>query len=137
MKCSHVQRQLLTLETPGRPPAEVTLHLAACPVCQEWQRHLLQIEANLPRLPVPHSTGKARFLQKLGKKATLEKVPEPAILPLPSRSRRWPWAAGVAVAAGLLVACGLLLGNLLSDALLDSDNHPQRAQKKSEKKDKQ
>jgi hypothetical protein len=81
MNCTAIQRRLLASERPDQPPAEVKSHLAGCPVCRGWQRHLLEIERLIAQLPIPPSTTRARLLQKI-QPAPAAAEP-PAILPLP------------------------------------------------------
>jgi hypothetical protein len=56
MNCEAVQKQLLGSERPGRPSAEASAHLAACGGCREWHQRLVQLEAAVPRLPVPSAS---------------------------------------------------------------------------------
>jgi hypothetical protein len=125
MKCSVLQRQLLELERPDHPPLELLTHIARCPACRAWQRHLLQLERQVRLLPVPASTTRDDFLQRLlvGTSAPAENgeparaaVPPP--LPVPQRDtlplrpsqtlgRRERGMRKVALATGL--AAGLLL----------------------------
>jgi hypothetical protein len=65
MNCELLQRRLLNLERPDRPPAEVQAHLAGCPSCREWQRRLVRLEQRVALLPVPPSTAKAEFVARL------------------------------------------------------------------------
>jgi hypothetical protein len=53
MNCDVVQRQLLSRESPDRPSADASAHLADCAACREWLMRLLQLERALPYLPVP------------------------------------------------------------------------------------
>jgi hypothetical protein len=77
MNCELLQRRLLNLERPDRPPAEVLAHLAACPSCREWQRRLVRLEQRVALLPVPASTGKAEFLVRLRAGAWFAPVRQP------------------------------------------------------------
>jgi hypothetical protein len=65
MNCDLLQRRLLNLERPDRPPAEVQAHLAGCPSCREWQRRLVRLEQRVALLPVPASTAKGAFVARL------------------------------------------------------------------------
>jgi hypothetical protein len=65
MSCLSVQNELLGLEEPSSPPAPVREHLAGCSACREWQRRLVQLERNVPLLPVPPSQGRVRLLRRL------------------------------------------------------------------------
>src|SRR5437899_1237290 len=55
MNCERMQRRLLATESPERPLGDIAAHLAECSACQEWQRRLLQVEAEVPQLLVPVS----------------------------------------------------------------------------------
>jgi hypothetical protein len=116
MQCPTCQNELLAATNPGQPSPEAAEHLAGCPACQEWQRQLLLIERNVSRIPVPTTQTKEVLLRRL----VSEPVPvrQPATLPLPRRSWRMP-AIAVAglVAAVILIACGIFLGNFLSRSL--------------------
>jgi hypothetical protein len=80
MNCTAIQRRLLASERPDQPPAELKGHLADCPVCRAWQRHVLELERQIRLLPVPPSSARARLLRKI------RQAPAPAaersILPL-------------------------------------------------------
>ncbi len=65
MNCDLLQRRLLTLEDPGRPPAEMREHLAGCSACRSWQLRLLDLERSVPLLPVPPSAGRDAFVGRL------------------------------------------------------------------------
>jgi hypothetical protein len=75
MNCDLLQRRLLSLERPERPPAEVQSHLAACPTCREWHRRLVRLEQDVRLLPVPVSTAGATFVARLraGEMAPVER----------------------------------------------------------------
>src|SRR5262245_37986964 len=105
MNCSTLQRRLLLLDSPDQPTGELAAHLAQCATCREWQRRMVQIEANLTRLPVPSSSGKARLLLRLFPQK------KPAVLPIRPRRLvpRWPFVAAGLAAAVFLVTIGLLL----------------------------
>jgi hypothetical protein len=121
MKCDFYQRRLLTMENPDNPPAEVVAHLARCAVCRDWQRRLLQLEANVPRLPVPPTGARETLLDRL-----LQKSPSPESRTLPIPARRWNWrliAAGAA-AAVILTASGIFLGNALWQAIDEPEKKP-------------
>jgi hypothetical protein len=53
MNCERMQRRLLASEAADRPPGDVAAHLAECSTCQDWQRRLLQVEAEVSQLPLP------------------------------------------------------------------------------------
>lgn len=65
MNCSVIRSRLLKAEDPSRPEEDVQAHLGECPDCAAWQRLLVQVEANVPRLPVPLSTGRAAAVQMI------------------------------------------------------------------------
>jgi hypothetical protein len=65
MNCTVLQRRLLALENPRRPPAELLAHLARCAACRDWQRRLLELELRVPHLPVPPSSAKEQFIARL------------------------------------------------------------------------
>jgi hypothetical protein len=80
MNCTAIQRRLLASERPEQPPAEVKSHLAGCPVCRAWQQQLLELERQLPLLPIPPSSARARLLQKIRQDSPAAEPP--GILPL-------------------------------------------------------
>jgi hypothetical protein len=120
MNCETCQRRLLATEDPKVPAAEVRAHLAGCPACQRWQRQLLRLERHVPLLPVPPSQARERLLGEL----LGQPVPAPAAVPLPPPSAplpRKPWwrrplvvRVSGAAAAAVLIACGILLGRVLT-----------------------
>jgi hypothetical protein len=138
MKCSVLQRQLLELERPDHPPVELLTHLARCPACRAWQRHLLQLESEVRQLPVPASTTRDDFIRRLlvGTSAAVPgPEPVPALSPpppergtLPIRplrttlGRRERGVRKLALATGL--AAGLLLFVLGWTALLMPPRSP-------------
>jgi hypothetical protein len=65
MKCKEIKYFLLGSENPDQPPADVQAHLAVCTACQEWQNRLVQIEMNLPFLPVPQSAARSILLKRI------------------------------------------------------------------------
>ena len=75
MNCDVSQRRLLALPEPADPPPALREHLEVCPHCQEMQRRLVQVERNVPLLPVPASTARADFLERFRSEGTVaEKV---------------------------------------------------------------
>jgi hypothetical protein len=156
MNCRHCQRELLNSEQPGDPGLELSAHLAGCMECRDFQRQLLVIEANLPRVPVPAAAplAKARLLAHvLGQAAPTNHVA--SHVSAASRERQLPEAnpqglkvlsggsrpqlaapmrllrsrAVLAAAAAVLVVVGLSLGYWLSRAFLgDSGVTPEQAQ---------
>ena len=65
MNCTVIQRRLLEAEQPEQPSAEIQNHLAQCPACRAWQRRLIQMERLIVQLPVPLSTAKEQFLERM------------------------------------------------------------------------
>lgn len=65
MNCTVIQRRLLSAEYPDQPAADVRSHLNQCPTCRAWQRRLVQVEQQIPLLPVPPSTRRAELLQRI------------------------------------------------------------------------
>lgn len=122
MNCSHCQRQLLEEQT----GPEVEAHLAECMACRQWHKMLLQMESQVPLLPVPESPRKLQLQEELihGPNLAPETIPFPAATmpisaPTSPSVKRNPWhkvavAAGGLAAAGVLIACGIFLGNMLS-----------------------
>jgi hypothetical protein len=82
MNCDLVKRRLLSSEDPELDPPDIRAHLATCGYCREWRRHLLQVERNIPLLPVPASRGRARLLQRFLPPAA-KPVPQGAVGPPP------------------------------------------------------
>jgi len=123
MNCQECQDQLLSCADPVAPPVEVEAHLAECHACRQQQLMLLQIEANVARVPVPPSEVKEHFLRQLLEPAQpLVEFPRPdhARRPPPTWSRRqWTMLAVGCAAALLLTVCGIWLGNMLSRRLHD------------------
>jgi len=117
MNCSQCQRQLLE-ENSG---PEVEAHLAECMACRQWHKMLMQVESHVPLLPVPESLRKTQLQEELihGAATTPETIP----LHVPTAPARpfirisWRELAvvgGGLAAAGVLIACGIFLGNMLS-----------------------
>lgn len=65
MNCTVIQRRLLSAEQPEQPSSDIKSHLAQCPSCRAWQRRLVQMERLIAQVPVPPSTAKEQFLQRL------------------------------------------------------------------------
>jgi len=65
VNCTVIQRRLLAAERPEQPSAEIQNHLAQCPSCRLWQRRLIQMERLIAQLPVPPSTAKEQFLERM------------------------------------------------------------------------
>jgi hypothetical protein len=117
MNCTQCQRQLLE-ENLG---PEVEAHLAECMACRQWHKLLLQVESQVPLLPVPASPRKVQLQEQLMHRMTPLPETMPLYVPTPP-SRPFihiPWrklavAGGGLAAAGVLIACGIFLGNMLS-----------------------
>jgi hypothetical protein len=136
---------------------EAAAHVAECLLCRAWQQQLIKIEHNVRLLPTPSSSPQAFLDQHIFQNrpaATPPTIPmgrlaeeRPATLPMSSptarptpRWRQPRWLATVAgglAAAGILIACGIFLGNMLSRALRDdgdlvvkNDKSPSPAGKK-------
>jgi hypothetical protein len=79
---------------------------------------LLQVEANVPRLPVPASDALPALLEQIAN--------GPDVLPMPPAppARSWSWRllTGAALAASLLIGCGIFLGNVVWRALQNPQN---------------
>jgi hypothetical protein len=65
VNCTVIQRRLLSAEQPEHPPGDIKSHLAQCPSCRAWQRRLVQMERQITQLPIPPSTAKEQFLQRI------------------------------------------------------------------------
>jgi hypothetical protein len=146
MNCQECQRVLLALDDPATQPMEAAAHLAECGACQQWHRRLLQIESNVPLLPVPASRGAEktkRLIMELPHAAASAKpapatpatdrpaspriapqtVPaQPATAPRWSRLRIAVTAISAVAAAILLTFLGVQLGNLVSRSLQNGPN---------------
>lgn len=125
MNCRSAQNQLLILEEPGRPSAEVQEHLEDCDSCRQWQERLLHVERHVPWLPVPASQNRdamiRQFLEGNSRPANgtgADRPVPPPILslenaraPLARLIPRYRLYAALAVAAALflLVFDGLML----------------------------
>ncbi len=93
MKCREIKYFLLGSENPDLPPADIQAHLAVCTTCQEWQNRLVQIEMNLPFLPVPQTAARNALLRRI--------LAQPPVVEIGERQGR---SAGARVeAAGSLV----------------------------------
>jgi hypothetical protein len=109
VNCESVQRCLLNLERPDKPPDPAREHLAECFACRAWLRRLLLVEEEAIGLPVPPPTGKVRFLHEL-RTARKPRRPLVRLAPgtvVPSESPRERGRKKLAVA--LALAAALLL----------------------------
>ena len=98
MNCSNVQRRLLAQAEPAEPSDALQAHLETCPLCQEWQRRLTQIDRHVPMLPVPRSSARAEFVQRFRGQATIWEKARYRLRNL----QRWQLTAG-ALAASILL----------------------------------
>jgi hypothetical protein len=130
MNCSVLQRRLLELEQPDRPPPEVRAHLAACAVCRRWQRRLVQIEQRVPLIPVPTSSAKSALMRRvLAEPAAAAKEPNSA-----NGQKLRPFIHGgqprhrapQKIALATALAAGLLLFAVGFGALQQSQKEPAR-----------
>jgi hypothetical protein len=112
MKCHDLRHHIANLESPQRPPADCRGHLVSCAACRTWYRHLLRVERQVPRLPVPAAQRKNAFMDLILSGEV--SVGQPAVVPFwrslgrsggpPDRSRaQQKLALATALAAGLLV----------------------------------
>jgi hypothetical protein len=85
MNCHLVKRRLLSSSDPAEAPPDVRAHLAGCSCCRDWQRQLVQVERNIPLLPVPRSRGRDRLMQRFVP-APAQSPPAAAVPPLPAAS---------------------------------------------------
>jgi hypothetical protein len=65
MNCTTVRQHLLASERPDQPGPAVARHLGTCSACRGWQRRLVQLERDIPRLPVPASRPPAGLLEQV------------------------------------------------------------------------
>jgi len=114
MKCQQVRESLLATSGNRQLPAEAVVHVEGCEVCRRWHDGLRDIDAAVPRLPVPNS-GKAKI-------ELIERLLSPATAsakPIWSKVRiGWPRAV-LAVAAAIVLALGF--------AGVFNREHPHRA----------
>src|SRR5262245_11069076 len=65
MNCDLLRSRLLASPHPERPPADLRAHLTACASCRQWQRRLVRLERQIPRLPVPPSRTKDEVVRRI------------------------------------------------------------------------
>jgi signal transduction histidine kinase len=65
MNCTLTQRRLLGSERPDQPPPDVQEHLLHCAACRAWLRRLVQLERQVPLIPVPPTSRKDRLIRQL------------------------------------------------------------------------
>jgi hypothetical protein len=106
MTCDTVQRRLLSLTVPQRPPGELRGHLAACVACRRVLGRLLEIEQQVSAIPVPPSAGKEALVRRILTDPTIRasvRDKTPKVI----KVRRWRPA--LAAAAVLLIGVTLLV----------------------------
>lgn len=110
MNCTVLQRRLLSCEQPDQPDADLKRHLARCPSCLAWHRSLVRMERSICLLPVPPSTAKVEFLQRiLTPRSSRPPIADPATLwhttlaSVPKERGLRKVAVAFALAASLLV----------------------------------
>jgi hypothetical protein len=148
MNCPKCQQRLLAAEKPEFPSLDVQAHLAECQACRDFQRQLVFIEGNVARVPVPASNGKEQLLRSiLQQPVARTPVPRAAAVgrPLEAAAGGAPggphagwWARresrtalAVGVAASVLIACGIWVGNWLLNAVPESGREQAPQQVKS------
>lgn len=109
MNCDAAQRRLLAAEQPDRPTDEVRRHLDGCPACRLLARRLVQVERQIPLLPVPPSLGKEVFIRRFRRSAAPVVLHGPIPWSIPPKERGLrKLSLAVAIAAVLAVfAIGL------------------------------
>ena len=140
MKCNECQERLMRALEPDVPSAEVSVHLETCESCRKFQQKLMQIETNVPRIPVPVSHVPASLWQALARQNASEPTPasrgaggppartgEP---PVPRSSRsRLAWIVTGLAASIALAAFGIIYyvnqqNNVIIANNNDSENGP-------------
>ncbi|MBL8793380.1 MAG: hypothetical protein JNM56_05730 [Planctomycetia bacterium] len=71
MNCTAIKRRLFALTDPADPPAGILAHLRDCAGCREAQVRLIQMEGQIPHVPVPASSAKAALAAKFRGETTL------------------------------------------------------------------
>jgi len=117
MKCSAVQRLLLEMEKPDHPPEAFKAHLMRCTPCRKFHRRLVQLEWQVPLLPVPPSSGKQALVQGVlaGTPLARELQAAPTVLRMAPAGRRDRGLQKAALATAL--AAGLVLFALFWGAM--------------------
>ena len=109
MKCKHALQRLLATSGPRSVPAEVREHLEGCERCRCWATRLQEIDAAVPALPVPDSSGaKERLVRHF--LAPAAAVAEPVWAPRRLRVN-WP---RVLVAAAAVVLFALAVSGVFN-----------------------
>jgi hypothetical protein len=65
MNCARLQQTVLESERPEQPTHAFQQHLSRCPSCQAWHQLLVATERDISLLPVPASSARARFVQRI------------------------------------------------------------------------
>ncbi len=86
MKCSNLQRRLLAAERPDQLGAELRQHLADCASCRALYRRLVELERDLPLLPVPPSTRRTAFVAQFVQQTPVELPATPPLVKLHRRT---------------------------------------------------
>jgi cyclophilin family peptidyl-prolyl cis-trans isomerase len=115
MNCELIQRRLLASDSPAQPSAETRRHLAECPACSAWHSRLVELEKQLPLLPVPPSERKAEVVrqildapEKASKRRAPAYAPRLSFAELPRERGLRKVAVAMAMAASLAIfALGL------------------------------
>ncbi len=106
MKCRSLQRRLLAVERPDQLGADLQRHLADCDACRVLHRRLVELERDLPLLPVPASTRRTAFVAQFVQQTPVELAAAPLITlhrrttPIKERGHR-KLAFALALAASL------------------------------------
>ena len=104
MNCTLARRQLLQSDRPDHPAGAVAGHLDTCAACRAVQRHLVRLERNIPRLPVPASAPPAALLERVLNAPALVSRPVHLSPPRdPKSMARQKLALSLALAASLAV----------------------------------
>jgi hypothetical protein len=111
MNCQECREKLLRALEPSAPSAEMLGHLGQCDRCRQFQQRLLQIESNVPRIPVPASSGPEAFknrLRQLPANEPLRATPLSIPASVSPVKRFLPWIVSAMAASILVIASGLL-----------------------------
>jgi hypothetical protein len=71
MNCTAIKRRLFALTDPADPPTGILAHLRDCPGCRDAQVRLIQLEGQIPLVPVPPSSAKAALVAKIRSETTV------------------------------------------------------------------
>jgi hypothetical protein len=81
MTCATIRNNLITSEHPDHPGPDESRHLADCPACHAWLRRLVQLERQIPKLPLPECAPPSKLLDRIQQSAP---TPLVRLAPLPS-----------------------------------------------------